>query len=353
MRVEKNSLVKAIDKVKGAVLKKPARPALGGVLVSGGYLTGANTEITIQVKLEGAEEEKFIIPEKAFDLIKNLPDGELELKSDDKDVVTIRMEKIKNSYQSFPTDDFIYNKTELDIGEGIKLPGKALMESLSHVIYAAADKSPAKPLLEGICLEVANGCLHIVATEGHVMCWDQIPVEGVDNFKLIIPKSAVRRIIAMDTDEMVQLFYTENCAVFKTDKYAIFTRLIEDNYIAYEKMFYNAEIYTAVNRDGLIGAMMRAKMCTDEASPAIFDITNEEIHVIIKDSITNYQESVPLLEPIENPIKIGFSSRLVLETIKAFTCENISLRFSAPATPMIVQAEDSDMKALVLPVRLR
>ena len=353
MRVKKNDLVKAIDKVKGAVLKKPARPALGGVLVSNGYLTGANTEITIQVKLEGAEGESFIIPEKAFDLIKNLPDGELEVTSDDKDIVTIRMDKIKNSYQSFPAEDFIYNKTELDTDNGIQLSGKTLMESLSHVIYAAADKAPGRPALEGVCLEVANGCLHIVATDGHVMCWDQLPAEGMGNLKLIIPKSTVRRIIAMDTDETVQLLYTENSAVFKTEKFAIFTRLIEDNYIAYEKMFYSAETYTAVNRDGLMGAMTRAKMCTDEASPAIFDITNKEIHVIIRDNITNYQESVPLLEQIANPIKIGFSSKLVLETIKAFTCENISLKFSTPVTPMIVQAEDSDMKALVLPVRLR
>lgn len=34
---------------------------------------------------------------KAFDLIKNLPEGDVELLHDDKNVVTIKMEKIKNS----------------------------------------------------------------------------------------------------------------------------------------------------------------------------------------------------------------------------------------------------------------
>ena len=58
-------------------------------------------------------------------------------------------------------------------------------------------------------------------------------------------------------------------------------------------------------------------------------------------------------EPVEIPLKIAFSSKLVLNTIKAFTCENIALSFINENMPMIVEAEDSEMKALVLPVKIR
>lgn len=94
-------------------------------------------------------------------------------------------------------------------------------------------------------------------------------------------------------------------------------------------------------------------MCTDEKSPAVFDISENEITVSIRDNIANYQEKVTLQEKIKDPIKIGFDSRLVLETIKAFTCDNITLNLTRPVNPMVVEAEDSDMKALVLPVRLK
>ena len=100
MKLKKYELVRAIDKVKSVVQKNPQRPALGGVLIKEGYVIAANNEITIQVKVEGADEESFILPAKAFDLIKNLPEGEVEVKCDEKYVVTIQMEKIKNSYQS-------------------------------------------------------------------------------------------------------------------------------------------------------------------------------------------------------------------------------------------------------------
>lgn len=46
-------------------------------------------------------------------------------------------------------------------------------------------------------------------------------------------------------------------------------------------------------------------------------------------------------------------NKLVLETLKAFTCENIAMNFLGPKMPAVVEAEDSDMKAIVLPVMIR
>ena len=99
--------------------------------------------------------------------------------------------------------------------------------------------------------------------------------------------------------------------------------------------------------------MTRAKLCTDENSPTVFDINENAMNIIVKDNITNYEEKVVLQMKMEDPIKIGFDSRLVLETIKAFTCDNITLNFTNASMPMQVEAEDSDMKALVLPIKLR
>ena len=354
MKLKKYELVRAIDKVKSVVQKNPQIPALGGVLIKEGYAIAANGEMTIQVKLEGTEDESFIIPMKAFDLIKNLPEGDVEIICDDKNVVTIKMEKIKNSYQSFPAENFMYDKTETGDEEGIVLPGTLLMEAISHALYAAADKSPGLPELKGIYLEGENDNLNLAATDGHVMCWDQInAVSGVSGLKLIVPKTAAKKLTSMGMDDDVTLSYDVNGAVFKTDAYLIRTRIRNGKFVPYQKMFVNMENYAIVNREELIGAMTRAKMCTDESVPAEFDIDGEEINVILQDKVTNYREKIMLKSPIEKPIRIGFDSRLVLETIKAFTCENITLNFSSPSTPMIVQAEDSDMKALVLPVRLR
>lgn len=79
----------------------------------------------------------------------------------------------------------------------------------------------------------------------------------------------------------------------------------------------------------------------------------DQLNIRIADRLTDYQEEVKLQDPLPEPLKIGFDSKLVLETLKAFTCENIAMNFSGPKMPAVVEAEDSDMKAIVLPVMIR
>ena len=171
--------------------------------------------------------------------------------------------------------------------------------------------------------------------------------------KLIVPKATAKKLISMGVIDDVTLTYTKNSAVFKSDEYTIYTRLIEGKYFAYQKMFTEGEINTCASRTALIGAMTRAKMCTEEKKPAVFEMNEDQLNIRIADRLTDYQEEVKLQDPLPEPLKIGFDSKLVLETLKAFTCENIAMNFSGPKMPAVVEAEDSDMKAIVLPVMIR
>ena len=72
----------------------------------------------------------------------------------------------------------------------------------------------------------------------------------------------------------------------------------------------------------------------------------------IKDKTTDYNETVELQEDMSKEMTIGFDARLVLETLKAFDCDNVGLSLEGPKMPMIVEAEDSDFRTIVLPVNL-
>ena len=76
MKIDKNELAKKIGQLKGIVPSKTTSEALRGVLYKDGYLIASNTELTVKAKLEAEESNpdgRFIIPEKAFDLISNMP----------------------------------------------------------------------------------------------------------------------------------------------------------------------------------------------------------------------------------------------------------------------------------------
>ena len=95
MKVQKTELAAKLNKIKGVVPKKTTMPILQGILVNEGYLIANNMEMTVKAKLEGTEDECFIIPERAFDLINNLPDGEVDISVTAENTITIKADKLK------------------------------------------------------------------------------------------------------------------------------------------------------------------------------------------------------------------------------------------------------------------
>ena len=79
MKIQKTELAQKLNKIKGVVPKKTTQAVLQGILVKDGYLIANNMEMTVKAKIEGTEGKSFIIPERAFDLINNLPDGDMEI----------------------------------------------------------------------------------------------------------------------------------------------------------------------------------------------------------------------------------------------------------------------------------
>lgn len=348
MKIEKTELAKRIDKLKSVVPKNSPKPALMGVLVQDGYLIASNSEMTIKARLEGVEGESFIIPAKAFDLIKNLPDGEVSIHQDEKNLITIKIGKIKNTYQSFPAEDFLYSVEHIAEGGGnTTISSKALKESISHVLYAIPPKG-GNITMTALCLEASGDKLNFVGLDGHVLAWDQQDFDG--EFKLLLPRGAVEKLLSLEMGEEISIEYDKFGAIFKSDDYEIHTRLIEGDYYSYSKMFGDLPMRTQVKRLELLDAIVRAKLCTDEMTPTKFIIENETLELSIKDNTADYSEVVQLQGTMDRLV-IGFNSRLVLETLKAFDNENLSLSFGGGKQPMKVEA--SNFKAIVLPIQLR
>ena len=226
------------------------------------------------------------------------------------------------------------------------------MNCIGHVMYAAADKHSNKTWT-GIYFDGDDKGFNVVALNGYVLAWDRINTEVENNIEFIVPKTAARKLLDMGMLDDVEISYDKNFITFQTDEYIIYSRLIEGKYYPYASMFKECPIYTIVNKKQLADSMTRAKMCVRDEAPTVFNLEGNEMKISLNDKETHYEEHLPMQEAVEQALKIGFSSRLVLDTIRAFTCENITLNFASENMPMIVEAEDSDMKALVLPVKIR
>ena len=348
MKIQKTDLAQKLNKIKGAVPKKTTMPVLQGILVRDGYLIASNMEMTVKAKIEGTEGESFIIPERAFDLINNLPDGEMEISAAAGNIITIKADKIKNKYQTLDPAQFPATASQ-DNGSELRIKAEMLLESMKRVSYAVPAQN-TNTVMTAMCLQAAGGQLNFAGLDGHVLAWDKIDYDG--EFELLIPKNTVDKMKSLGLSGEVQIRHNKTGAVFITEDFEIYTRLIEGEYFKYQTLFKELPLHTVVSRIALLDAMTRAKMCTEERCPVKFEMDGSALSLSIKDNTTDYHETIELQEDIAETLTIGFDARLVLETLKAFDCENVGLSFGGPKMPMIVEAEDSDFKTIVLPVAI-
>ncbi len=349
MKIQKDKLAQKINKLKSVVPKKTNTPVLQGILVKDGYLIANNGEMTVKAKLEGTENESLIIPMRAFDLINNLPDGEIQIVSKGKDKIKIKTDNIENTYKTLNPDEYPVIAVNNGNDSKVTISSKVFLDSIKRVSFAIPAQFK-KPVMTSLCLEAADGKLNFVGTDSHILAWDKIDYEG--DFKLLIPKNAVDKILAVGITGDISIQYTTNSAMFVTEEYEIYTRLIEGEYFRYQTMFDNLPMYTVVTRMDLLNAMIRANTCIDEKLPVRFDIKENLLDIYIKDSTTNYHETIFLQEPLSSDLVIGFNAKLVSETLRAFDCKNIAIQLAGPKQPMIIEAEDNDFKALILPVAI-
>lgn len=348
MKIQKTELAQKLNKIKGVVPKRTSIPALQGILVKDGYLIANNMEMTVKAKIEGTEGETFIIPERAFDLINNLPDGEIDIDVASNNVIVINADKIKNKYQTLDPELFPVTTSQEDGGE-LSIKADMLLESIRRVSYAVPAQG-SNPVMSSMCLHAAEGRLNIVGLDGHVLAWDKIDCDG--EFKLLISKNTVDRLKSLGLSGDVQIRHNNTGAVFITEGFEVYTRLTEGEYFRYQTMFMDLPLHTAVSRVALLDAMTRAKMCTEERCPVRFELDGGVLSLSIKDKTTDYHETIELQKEMPEALTIGFDARLVLETLKAFDCENVGISFGGPKTPMIVADGGSDFRSIVLPVAI-
>lgn len=306
-------------------------------------------EMTIKAKIEGVEGESFIIPEKAFDLINNLPEGEVEIATTAKNTIAIKADKIKNKYKTLDVDLFPVTEVQEEENE-LTIAAEMLLKSIKHVSYAIPAQG-ANAIMTAMCMQAKEGQLNFVGLDGHVLAWDKVDYDA--EFKLLIPKNTVEKLKSIGLSGDVRIKHNNTGAVFSAGDFEVCTRLIEGEYFQYKTLFKELPLHTIISRNALLDAMIRAKMCTEEKNPVRFEMSGNTLSLSIKDETTDYNETIELQEEMKKSLIIGFNARLVLETLKAFDCDNVGLSMDNPKMPMIVEAEGSDFKAIVLPVAIK
>ncbi|MDI6619189.1 MAG: DNA polymerase III subunit beta [Clostridiales bacterium] len=357
----KNELLNSISIVQKAVTGKSTLPILDGILIKSVEnvlsLTATDLDFGIETKVNCTVQSNgsVVLNSRLFgDIIRKLPDEDIEIEVDDSFNTTIKCGKSKFNLVGQSPDEF----PELpSINENAMYTIKQdfLRDMIKDVIFAAA-QDETRPILTGVLFEVKNSILSMVALDAYRLALKSAPLNSKDNISAVIPAKALNEVskILVSSDD-VSITFTPNHILFKLENTKIISRLLQGEFINYRQII--PEEYkhrVKVNPKNLLDSIERASLLAKEENTNLIKMDIKEDNMIITSNSKygNVYEEVPIELEGDN-IQIAFNSKYFIDALRIIDKDEIYLEFTSSVSPCILKtSDDNSYIYLILPVRL-
>lgn len=357
----KNELLKSVNIALKAVPSKTTMPILECILIDASAseikFTTNDMELGIETKVTGMILEKGIVALDArlfSEIIRKLPDNDVTIETDDKLNTTITCEKAKFSIPGRSGEDFAYLPV-IEKNEGITLSQFTLKEVIRQTIFSIAANENNK-LMTGELFEIKGDILKVVSLDGHRIAIRKIELkESYPDRKVVVPGktlSEISKILSGETEDQVEIFFTENHIVFEFDETVVVSRLIEGEYFRIDQMLSSDyETKVQINKKEFLNCMDRATLFVKEGDkkPIIINILDGSMELSIHSQIGSMKEDIDIAKEGKD-IMIGFNPRFLIDALRVIDDEEISIYLVNPKAPCFIKDEQESYIYLILPV---
>ena len=109
-----------------------------------------------------------------------------------------------------------------------------------------------------------------------------------------------------------------------------------------------------MDRKDLVAALTRANLCnSDEVKHAlVVQIDGQTMDMTLVASTSGYHEVLEVDTDFIGNITIGLNPKMLLEALRGYSGDIITLKLMGPRTPVYISEEESALKMIVLPVNI-
>jgi len=368
-------LAYALQTALSSVPSKSTLPILQSVLLetSDGQLrlTGTDLEVTtsITIPCEAKKGGRAAVHARHFfDSIRKLPKGAVTLSEDD-GRITVVYGGGKGKAQVPKLDDQDFPKQPEIKPEGsIQLDGVVLARLVERTSYAVSSDE-TRPVLNGLCVQVMDGNLTLVATDGHRLARARragsYQALG-DSF--VVPGKTMANIgrLAREATSPVEigLAGAKNQAAFKTRVGAydivVYSRLLEGPYPNVEQVIPKTQTKSiVVGRAEIRDAIDRVSTHSDNITHQVrFELSSDQ--VVLRVNTADYGAGEERIEATYqgDSLTVGYNATYLLDILKSMDSERVVFRLDKPTTAGVIEPEgglsdkDEELLCLIMPLRL-
>lgn len=347
IRILKNNLLNAIQTVQNIVSSKITLPILGNILIETQnnslklITTDLDVGISCEVPVDIQEKGAITIPTKKFsDIIKELPNEDVEIIVKKNNLVEIECGKCRFKLMGLPKDEFP-QFPEFKDKEIISIEQDIFKEMLDLTSFAVSHEE-TRYILNGILVELKGNVLKLVATDGHRLALSERKIDSPPSkeFSVIIPIKAINELNRnLKNEGNILITLGANQALFNIDNILIVSRLIEGSFPNYQQVIPSSlEKKIKINRQDFLAAIKRANLLTTPDFQAIkLEIFKNKM--VVSKSTPDVGESREELE-IEYQGKeliIGFNPHYLIDALKSLKEEFLFFELSEPDKPGVIR----------------
>jgi len=390
VKIEKNELLNGISTAMRAVSFSKNQPILGCLLMEvsndGVKLIGNNLEMSIETAKIATNPSmdqvagKIALDAKVFsDIVRSLPDGEIQISTDAKHLVVIKSGKSEFKILGVNPKDFPEIKNITPAGSFV-IENATLRDMIRKTIFCVSQDN-AKPVLMGALVRVSGGqsiegadeqaddvsdeksakqlggIVEMCTVDGfrisHIQ--SKIDYDGND-ISIIIPGktlSEISKMLPTAKNSKVTVYFDNKRIWLFFEGTKVMSRLIDGEFINFENMFgIESTSLARVDRAELLSAIERATLIGERKTPVVLNVDDSFIYISSRTEMGSMDEEVAI-DSQGAKIIICFNPTYLADFLKSTNADQVEMSFASPLSPCIIRPVDDDnSKYLVLPLRI-
>lgn len=377
----KDILSAAVAPLMSGVSTKMTMAATEGILIEATLpnscvMTTYDIEKGVRVTLEAEviEAGSAIVSASKFSQIVRVMDGgDITLTVDDRNAASIVSGRSAHTLTALPAKDFP-EIPRLISSQGFVASQKIVRGMIAKCLYAMG-VNDQRPVLNGLFFSVKDNMLHMVSCDSFKMatCATEAEIMGlegssaVDNIRFILPNKSVGELYKLlndkDDDAIVTVYMSRKNIVFVMDDMTFFSKLIEGEYIDYNRIILrNHRITVYADRESIISALEHAALITEEKvagsvrSHVRLEVSGNLLKISATSGTGSAYDEVAIGHEGDDLV-IAFNNRYLIDSLRACSSDRVKLSMSSPLTSINIEPNDEDCTDedlfMLLPVRMK
>lgn len=337
-------------------------PILGNVLLraerGGLTLAATNLEVAVVTKVRAkvTKEGALTVQARTLADLVQLLEGEQITLSAETGTLSVSSEGSETSIQGVSAEEFPIIPT-IDRAFSFSVAAADLAAAINRTAFAAAQDS-TRPEISGVYLAIRGLTLTLAATDSYRLAECQIPLERAPGDRsAIVPTRALTELSrTIGDDGQVDVFLTDNQALFSQNGTELTTRLIEGQYPDYQQIMpASSTIDIETETEALVQAIRGASLF---CRPGINDVTLEVgagkkgLTCRAANSEVGKHQVVVAGKVHGGEATIVFNYRYLLDGLANVGTEHCVLGITDGGSPGVLQPKgDQRFRYLIMPIR--